>query len=253
MGAHEGKVAVVTGASRGIGLAIAQRLVAEGARVVLTGRKPDGLRSAVEELGGESVAVGVTGHADDAEHQRQTLATAREAFGRVDLLVNNAGINPHYGPMLDSDVATGRKVLDVNVLGAFAWTQEAVRAGLGTPEQPGGAVVNIASVAGLGATGVLGWYAVSKAALIHLTKELGQQLAPQVRVNAVAPAVVKTQFARALYEGREERVTRAYPMRRLGRPDDVAGAVSFLLSDDAAWITGETVVVDGGLTLSTEL
>ncbi|HET8598721.1 MAG TPA: SDR family oxidoreductase [Segeticoccus sp.] len=250
MGAHEGKVAVVTGASRGIGLAIAQRLVADGAKVVLTGRHAEALQEAVTSLGGADVAVGVAGNAADEEHQHRTVATARDAFGRLDLLVNNAGINPEYGPMLDSDLAKARKIIDVNVLAAFSWTREAVRAGLGTDDAPGGAVVNVASVAGLGATGLLGWYAVSKAALIHLTRELGQQLAPQVRVNAVAPAVVKTAFARALYEGREERVTRAYPMGRLGRPDDVAGTVSFLLSGDAAWITGETVVIDGGLTLS---
>ena len=107
----------------------------------------------------------------------------------------------------------------------------------------------MASIAGLGATGAIGWYAVSKAALIHLTVELGYQLGPDVRVNAVAPAVVKTRFAEALYEGREEQVAAAYPMKRLGVPEDIAGAVSFLLSRDAGWITGQTLVVDGGVTL----
>ena len=115
-------------------------------------------------------------------------------------------------------------------------------------ERPG-AVVNVASIAGLGATGSIGWYAVSKAALIHLTVELGYQLGPDVRVNAVAPAVVKTRFAEALYADREDAVAAAYPMKRLGVPEDVAGAVSFLLSRDASWITGQTLVVDGGVTL----
>jgi NAD(P)-dependent dehydrogenase (short-subunit alcohol dehydrogenase family) len=249
LGTHDGAVAVVTGASRGIGLAIARRLVDEGARVVVTGRKPEPLAEAVEQLGGPACALGVAGNAADEAHQDEVIAAARETFGGLDLLVNNTGINPVYGPMVDTDLTAARKILEVNVLSAFSWTQKAVRAGLGGgPERPG-AVVNIASIAGLGATGSIGWYAVSKAALIHLTVELGHQLGPDVRVNAVAPAVVKTRFATALYEGREEQVAAAYPMKRLGVPEDVAGAVSFLLSRDASWITGQTLVVDGGVTL----
>jgi len=250
---HENKVAIVTGASRGIGLGIAQRLVADGARVVITARKPEALAEAVEALGGPAHALAVAGRADDASHQQEVVEAARSTFGRLDYLVNNAGINPAYGPMMDSDIDAARKTLEVNVLGAFSWTQAVVRAGLGTPEAPGGAVVNVASIAGLGATGVLGWYAVSKAALIHLTKELGYQLGPDVRVNAVAPAVVKTQFALALYEGREDKVARKYPLGRLGAPDDIAGAVSFLLSADASWMTGQTLVLDGGITLGAGL
>ena len=252
MGLHDHTVAIVTGASRGIGLGIAERLVAEGARVVITGRRAEALDEAVEHLGGVEHALGVAGHADDPEHQDQVIAVARETFGRLDLLVNNAGINPAYGPMIDTDVDAARKILEVNVLSAFEWTKKAVRGGLGQPDAQGrstGAVVNVASIAGLGATGLLGWYAVSKAALIHLTTELGHQLGPDVRVNAVAPAVVKTQFAEALYAGREEKVAAAYPLKRLGVPEDVAGAVSFLLSRDASWITGQTLVIDGGVTL----
>lgn len=248
MGAHDGAVAIVTGASRGIGLGIAERLVAEGARVVITARKPEALAEAVERLGGPSVALGVAGNAADEAHQDEVIAAARSTFGGLHLLVNNTGINPVYGPMLDSDVEVARKVMDVNVIAAFSWIKKAVAAGLGDETHPG-AVVNVASIAGQGATGMLGWYAVSKAALIHLTVELGYQLGPAVRVNAVAPAVVKTQFAGALYEGREEKVVRAYPMKRLGAPEDIAGAVSFLLSRDASWITGQTVTIDGGVTL----
>ena len=143
-------------------------------------------------------------------------------------------------------------VIDTNVVAAAAWVKAAIDRGLGSAAHPG-AVVNIASIAGLGASGALGWYAVSKAALIHLTMELGLQLGPDVRVNAVAPAVVKTRFAQALYAGREPQVAQAYPLKRLGVPDDVAGAVSFLLSADAAWITGQTLVVDGGVTLGVGL
>ena len=247
---HENKVAIVTGASRGIGLGIARRLVADGARVIITARKPEALAEAVEALGGPAHALAIAGRADDQGHQDEVVAAARETFGRLDYLVNNAGINPSYGPMLDTEMDSVRKILEVNVLSAFSWTQKAVRAGLGTPEAPGGAIVNVASIAGLGATGLLGWYAVSKAALIHLTTELGYQLGPDVRVNAVAPGIVKTDFAQALYEGREEKVAKRYPLKRLGVPEDISGTVSFLLSGDSSWMTGQTVVLDGGSTLA---
>ncbi|MDV3220821.1 SDR family oxidoreductase [Intrasporangium sp.] len=252
MGAHEGAVAIVTGASRGIGLGIAARLVAEGAKVVITARKPEALAEAVDSLGGAANALGIPGNAADEAHQDEVIAAARSTFGGLHYLVNNTGINPVYGPMLDADLDVARKVLDVNVVAAFSWIKKAVGAGIGDEQHPA-AVVNLASVAGQGASGVIGWYGVSKAALIHLTTELGYQLGPDVRVNAVAPAVVKTKFAEALYEGREEKVVRAYPMKRLGTPEDVAGAVSFLLGPDAAWITGQTLTIDGGVTLGGSL
>jgi len=247
-GRHDGAVAIVTGASRGIGLGIAQRLVADGAKVLVTARKPDALAEAVERLGGPAHALGIAGNATDEDHQDAVIAAAHETFGGLHLLVNNTGINPVYGPMLDSTLDVARKVLDVNVVAAFSWIRKAVASGFGDDEHPA-AVVNLASVAGQGASGVIGWYGVSKAALIHLTTELGFELGPDVRVNAVAPAVVKTKFAEALYEGREDKVARAYPMKRLGVPEDVAGAVSFLLSRDASWITGQTLTIDGGVTL----
>jgi NAD(P)-dependent dehydrogenase (short-subunit alcohol dehydrogenase family) len=251
-GRHQGAVAIVTGASRGIGLGIAQRLVDEGGKVVITARKPEALAEAVEQLGGPAHAHGIAGNAADESHQDEVIEAARSTFGGLHYVVNNTGINPVYGPMLDSDPDVARKVLDVNVVAAFSWIKKAVAAGLGDEAHPG-AVVNLASVAGLGASGVIGWYGVSKAALIHLTTELGYQLGPDVRVNAVAPAVVKTKFATALYEGREEQVSSAYPMKRLGTPEDIAGAVSFLLSADAGWITGQTLTIDGGVTLGGSL
>lgn len=244
---HDGSVAIVTGASRGIGLAIAHRLVDEGGKVVITARKPEALAEAVTALGGPEHAVAIAGNAADEAHQDETIAAAKETFGRLDLMVNNTGINPAYGPILDTPLDAARKILDTNVVAALSWTQKVVAAGLADGGR--GAIVNVASVAGIGASGVIGMYGVSKAALIHLTVELGYQLGPAVRVNAVAPAVVKTKFAEALYDGREEQVAAPYPLNRLGMPEDIAGAVSFLLSSDAGWITGQTLVVDGGVTL----
>lgn len=238
----EGRVAIVTGATRGIGLGIAQELVARGGRVVITARKPDELAAAVQELG-EDVAVASRGSADDAEHQAATVALAVERFGRLDHLVNNAAVNPQYGPLMEADLAAVRKIFEVNVTAVLGWTQQAVRAGLSH------SILNVASVGGIRAGSPIGAYNTSKAALIHLTRQLGVELGPQLRVNAIAPAVVKTHFAKALYEGREEEVAEAYPLKRLGVPADTAKAAAFLLSDDASWITGETLVVDGGVTL----
>ena len=243
-----GTVAIVTGASRGIGFAIAQRFIAEGARVCVTGRDAQALETAVKDLGGGDVAIGVAGKGDDPEHRAAVVDTVREAFGPVSVLVNNIGINPVYGPLAGIDLGAARKILDVNVLGTLGWVQEALRGGLAE----GGSVVNISSVSGVRPAPGIGFYGVSKAALIHLTEELAVELAPTVRVNAVAPAVIKTKFATALYEGREEKVAAQYPLKRLGVPEDVSGAVAFLCSPDAAWITGQTLVIDGGGTLITK-
>jgi NAD(P)-dependent dehydrogenase (short-subunit alcohol dehydrogenase family) len=240
------RVAIVTGASRGIGLGIATELVERGAKVCITARKPEPLAEAVHGLGGPGVAIAVPGKADDTAHQDQAIAKTIEAFGRLDMLVNNTGINPVYGPTLDTDPEAAAKILAVNVLAPLAWTRRARDAWMG---EHGGSVVNVASVAGLHASPGIGLYGVSKAALIRLTVELGAELGPGIRVNAVAPAVVKTKFATALYEGREEEVAAAYPMKRLGVPADIAGAVAFLLSEEAGWITGQTLVLDGGVTL----
>jgi NAD(P)-dependent dehydrogenase (short-subunit alcohol dehydrogenase family) len=243
----QGRTAIVTGASRGIGLAVAQRLVDEGARVVITGRRVEALDAAVTQLGGSEHALGVAGHSDDLDHQIDTIKRAIETFGSADLLVNNTGINPVYGGLIDVDLDAARKIVDVNVLAALSWTQQLHRAWLG---QHGGAVVNVGSVAGTKPAPGIGMYGASKAMLTHVTKELAVELGPDVRVNAVAPAVVKTKFAAALYEGKEEAVAASYPLKRLGVPEDVAGAVAFLLSQDASWITGQVLVIDGGLTLT---
>jgi NAD(P)-dependent dehydrogenase (short-subunit alcohol dehydrogenase family) len=244
----EGHVALITGASRGIGLAIAGRIVAEGGSVVITGRKQEGLDAAVESLG--SNAIGVAGRADDDDHRAAVYALIADRFGRLDHLVNNAGINPAYGPLAEVGVDVMRKTLEVNVIATLEWARDAVAAGL---LGDGGSIVNVSSISGMAAAPGIGFYGISKGALITLTLQLAAELAPGIRVNAVAPAVIKTDFAKALYEGREAEAAAQYPLKRLGTVTDVAGPVAFLLSDDAAWITGQTIVIDGGASLGSIL
>ena len=241
-----GRTALVTGASRGIGLAVAQRLVAEGARVVVTGRKPGPLAEAVAQLGGPEHAVGVAGDTADDEHRAAAVARAVETFDSLDLLVNSAGINPVFGPLVDLDLAAARTTVEANVLAALSWVQHAHRAWLG---EHGGAVVNLSSIGAFAPSAGLGAYSASKLMLVHLTRTLALELGPGVRVNAVAPALVKTRFSTAIYAGREAEATADYPLGRLGTPEDVAAAVAFVLSDDAGWITGQTLLLDGGLPL----
>jgi NAD(P)-dependent dehydrogenase (short-subunit alcohol dehydrogenase family) len=241
----DGRTALVTGGSRGIGLAIAQSLVDRGARVVVTARQPEALAGAVESLGGPdvAVAVAVAGHAGDAAHRAEAVRTAIQTFGSLDMLVGNVGVNPVYGPMVDLDLDAFRKILDTNVVSSLGLVQEAWRAWM---REHGGSVLFVASVAGLRSSENIGAYGVSKAAVVNLTTQLAVELGPKVRVNAVAPAVVKTRFAEALYEGREAEVAAGYPAGRLGVPSDVGEAAAYLLGEGAGWVTGQTLVLDGG-------
>ncbi|MDO0931388.1 SDR family oxidoreductase [Streptomyces sp. DG2A-72] len=241
-----GKAALVTGASRGIGYGVAEALVARGDRVCITGRNEDALKEAVEALGADRV-IGVAGKAHDVAHQAVAVERAMEAFGRVDFLVNNAGTNPVFGPIADLDLDVARKVFETNVISALGFAQKTWHA---WQKDNGGAIVNIASVAGIAPSPFIAAYGVSKAALINLTQQLAHEFAPKVRVNAIAPAVVKTKFAKALYEGREEEAAASYPLARLGVPSDIGGAAAFLTSTESDWITGQTLVIDGGIFLN---
>ena len=245
----DGKVAVVTGASRGIGLATAHRLAGSGARVLLTSRKPDAVEAAAAEVraavpGAEVVALAA--NAGDPGSPAAIVAAAMDRWGTVDVVVNNAATNPYFGPALDISDGQWAKTFDVNLKGAHALVREAHRTSMA---DTGGAVVNVASIGGMVVEPGIGIYNVTKAALLHLTRTLAGELGPAVRVNAVAPGLVRTDMARGLWEEHGDAIATRVPLRRLGEPDDVAGAVLFLASDLARWITGTTLAVDGGMDL----
>jgi NAD(P)-dependent dehydrogenase (short-subunit alcohol dehydrogenase family) len=240
----DGKVALVTGASKGIGRAIATSLAESGARVMLSSRKQEALEEAASTIDGE-VAVHAA-HAGDPEQAEACVDATLERFGGLDILVNNAATNPYFGPTLDIDLSRFDKTVEVNWRGPLVWSRLAWRAAM---QDRGGVILNIASIGGFGIEPSIGIYNGTKAAVIHLTRQLALELAPGVRVNAIAPGLVKTDMARALWEPNEEAIARHMPAGRLGEPVDIANAATFLCSDAASWITGTTMVVDGGALL----
>lgn len=237
-------VALITAASRGIGRATAQAFVNRGYRVTITARRAEALGQAAAELGDADRVLAVAGNSGDAEHRHAAVAATIERFGRLDALVNNAGINPAVAPLAAIDLDAVRKILNVNLVGSLGWVQEAQAQWFG---EHGGAIVNVASTAGLTPQPLIGAYGVSKAALAFMTRQLASELGPAVRVNAVAPAIVRTRFGGPLFEGKEQQVAAAYPLKRIGETEDVASAIVFLASAESAWITGQTLTLDGGL------
>ncbi|MBI4933989.1 MAG: SDR family oxidoreductase [Actinobacteria bacterium] len=236
----EGKVALVTGGSRGIGKAIAATMAASGAKVMISSRKQDALEAAAAEMNGE-VAV-FAANAGDPESARACVAATIERFGGLDILVNNAATNPYYGATLGVDEGRFDKTFQVNLRGPLFWCQAAWDQAM--KDRPG-VMVNIASVGGLRSEAGLGVYNLTKAALIHLTRQLANELGP-TRVVGIAPGLVQTDFAAFLVENFGDRLAQQLPLQRLGEPQDIANLAVFLASDAASWITGETYVIDGG-------
>ncbi|MEO3822285.1 SDR family oxidoreductase [Actinomadura sp. B10D3] len=245
----QGRTALVTGASRGIGKAIATAFAAEGANVVISSRKQEALDEVAKEIGAAHPDVRVlakaahVGHADEAA---ACVDAAVAEFGGLDILVNNAGTNPYFGPMADIEPAAAAKTVEVNQFAIVQWTQLALRASLA---ERGGAVINIASVGGMITEHGIGYYNATKAAVIHLSRQFAMELAPKVRVNCIAPGLVKTHLARALWEPNEAEISKHMPLGRLGEPEDIANAAVFLAGDASSWMTGQTLVVDGGATI----
>jgi NAD(P)-dependent dehydrogenase (short-subunit alcohol dehydrogenase family) len=245
----QGKTALVTGASRGIGKATALALAAEGANVVLSSRKQEALDEVAAEIRAAHPEAGVlakAAHVGDPEAAKACVDAAVAEFGAVDVLVNNAGTSPHFGPLVDIEPAAADKTVQVNQFAVVLWTQLAWKASMA---ERGGSIINIASVGGLITEHGIGYYNATKAAVIHLTRQFAMELSPGARVNCIAPGLVKTALARALWEKNEEQISKNMPLGRLGEPEDIANAAVFLAGDTASWMTGQTLVIDGGTTI----
>ena len=245
----QGKTALVTGASRGIGKATAVALAAEGANVVLSSRKQEALDEVAKEIRAAYPDVGVlakAAHVGNAEAAEACVDAAVKEFGGLHVLVNNAGTSPHFGPLVDIEAPAAEKTVQVNQYAVVLWTQLAWKRAMA---DNGGAVINIASVGGMITEHGIGYYNATKAAVIHLTRQFAMELAPKVRVNCIAPGLVKTALARALWENNEEQIGKHMPLGRLGEPEDIANAAVFLAGEASAWMTGQTMVVDGGSTV----
>lgn len=247
-GKLSGKVAIVTASTEGIGLAIARRLGQDGAQVMVSSRKKENVERTVEELKRENLAVsGMVCHVGKAEDRTRLVQQTVSQFGGVDILVSNAAANPAFGPILDTPESVWDKIFDTNVKSAFYLCKEVVPH---MEKRGGGSVVFVSSYAGYTPVELLGAYSVSKSALLGLTKALVPQLSTlNIRVNCVAPGVIKTKFSEPLWKnpGLKDVVMQMIPMHRFGEPSEISGVVSFLCSDDASYITGETTVIAGGM------
>ncbi|TQC45217.1 SDR family oxidoreductase [Rhodococcus sp. WS4] len=242
----EGRAAVVTGGSRGIGRGIAWRLAESGADVLVVARKEAELKALAAEADAAFLPGRVevfAANAGDPDQAEAAVEFAMRTFGSLSILVNNAATNPFFGNLVDLDPQRAGKIVDVNQFGPLAWIGSAWRAWMAAN---GGVVVNISSIGAFGVERGIGYYNATKAAAIHMTRQLAWELAPRVRVNSIAPGIVKTHLSRALWEGREEQLLRGVPLGRFGQPEDIAEAALFLVSDAASWVTGQTLAVDGG-------
>ncbi|MDP2854470.1 MAG: SDR family oxidoreductase [Smithellaceae bacterium] len=242
----EGKVALITGGSRGIGRASALALADAGANVIVSSRKIADLEPVAEELRAKGVkSMAIAAHNAKTEDSKALVEKVMQAFGRIDILLNNAGTNPYYGPIMDQDEKTYDITMNVNLKGIFILSQ--LTAKIMKP-QGGGCIINTSSIGGLRA-GDLGVYCISKAAVIMLTQVMAKEWGQfNIRVNAIAPGIIKTRLSEALWKDPEvnDKALGSIPLMRLGEPEEIAGTVVFLASKAGSYITGETIVVDGG-------
>lgn len=247
----EGKVALVTGGSRGIGEAIARAFGLAGAEVAIASRKLQGVTDAAERLRKDGVTVEPYAcHAGKPQEIDALIASVIKRFGRIDVLVNNAATNPHFGPMVTADEAAFDKTFEVNVKG-YLHLSRAVASHLVDRRAPG-SILNVSSFVGIAAAPLQGIYGMTKAAVLSMTRTLALELGPsRIRVNAIAPGLVETRFAQALIANDDirQRIVERTPLGRYAQPEEIAGAALYLASDAASFVTGHTLVVDGGLLL----
>lgn len=246
-----GKVAVITGASRGIGQAIARRYAEAGAKVVIASRKQDALDTVAESMRAEGHDVlPVAAHNSEKDALRALISRTVEAYGTVDILVNNAATNPHFGSLLEAEDSQWQKTFEVNVMGNV-WLTRAFVAVL-REQGKGGKIINVASINALRPGTFQGVYSLTKAAVVNLTQTLAMELGAEgIQVNAIAPGLVQTRFARALWENETllQRVTERTPAGRIGQPDDIAGIALYLAAPASDFTTGQVFTVDGGITV----